>query len=275
MFISRATCTSQDYGERQYAIYVDMGDGAEADLKNTNDVFYVSIERPIAKAILQAAACERIPIPFECNKVNYQMIRYSYNKFERIYNEHRKNHVSGYEKRIPTSEIYVYSQRCRCFSCYEEYGFDSIISICAGIPLADKRKVLVDIDLQKCTRCGKYFIDGQSLEQYEKQYGKLQIYRHMVYDYDLHVHCGDEVLYNSDSILSRNGYSTKLDKGTRRMILIRMMRNGINKAEIKDKLSEFISFRGKRFPNASVIWQDDLRFVNDYNLDRENRVEFY
>ena len=75
-------------------------------------------------------------------------------------------------------------------------------------------------------------------------------------------------------ILSRNGYSTKLNDCERKQILINMMEGGISKAEIKDKLSDFIYHRSERNPYASEIWRQDLWFVNRYELGSEAIVYF-
>ena len=275
MYISRATCISKEFGKTEYVICTENNDELKSNYQSDSVVLFVHLERPIADEILKAASLERVPVHFSCNDIDYQLISYHTNRFERYYNKYRKNHVEAYEKRLSSTIIHVYSQRCRCVRCYAKYGFDSIISICGGIPLAKDKSRKVDVDVQKCTRCNSYFIEAQSLREYEKKYGGLLVQKEFITGNEVYHDETDTWYYNSDSILSRNGYSTKLDQRTRRAVLANMMETGVAKAEIKDKLSEFIYFRGERCPNAKVIWQSDLFFVNNYNIENQSKTEFY
>lgn len=274
MFIARAVCESKDYGITEYAICTDTKTEEEFSSKNTDNLFYVKFTRPIADSILKAAARDTFPTPFACTEVQYTLLKYTCNANERYFNKHRKNYVVKKEICRPSSEIYVYSQRCRCAKCYSEYGFDNIINICGLVLLENDKHINVEIDMQKCTRCNKYFIDAQSLALYEQKHGKLRINKRYITGNEIYRIDTEDSYFNVDSILSRNGYSTKLNSNERKQILINMMENGISKAEIKDKLSEFIFFRSIRCPYAASKWEEDLKFVNSYNLESEDRIRF-
>ena len=274
MFFARATCECSEFGLIEVAICSDVETEQKYSEMDTETVFHVKYDRPIADEILRAAAKNIIPISFECNGVLYVLKKYSINDEERIYNRYRKNHIDRITTVQPLSSIFVYSQRCRCRACYIRYGFDNIQNICAYVPLETEKNKLVPIDMQICTRCNKYFIDAQSLSQYEKKYGKLSLREHRITGNESENDYYKEWFFNPDSILSRNGYSTGLSDVERKQILINMMENNISKAEIKDKLSDFIYYRSYRNPRASEVWKADLEFVNDYKLGSEPIVYF-
>lgn len=274
MFIARATCESEAFGDTEVVICTERDTAEKYIDKNTDELMYVSCDMPITKAIMQAAASNALPTYFECNGTKYKLTKYVVNSIERYYNKYRNNYVEYKEKCRPTTEIFVYTQRCRCFKCYSEYGFDNIISICGLVPLkVDKRKY-VEIDLHKCTRCNCYFIDAQSLDCYEQINGELSIIKHHITGNEIYNDDAFRGRFNPDSILSRNGYSTKKGNLERKQILINMMESGIKKEEIIDKLSEFIYFRNERFPEASAIWKEDLEFVNNYKLGTQEIMIF-
>lgn len=269
MFIARAVCESDEFGTEHFVICTDD----ESETKPTNDcnTFNIKYTRPIVDSIMAIAATKNLPASFDCNGIKRSLVRYSINDEERYYNKYRTNHVSGKLSIRPLSEIYVYSQRCRCAKCYSEFGFDSIENYCGEIPLVNRKKI--QIDLQKCKHCNSIFIDEQSLRIYERKYGPLNLRKHRITGNE-YVKDPNNIMFNTDSILSRNGYSTKKSESERKAILVGMMESGIKKAEIKDKLSEFIYFRSERNPNASVIWQHDLEFVNSFELELQDTIVF-
>lgn len=219
----------------------------------------VGLNTPIAQEIMKAAAQEVLPIDFTCNDVKYTLVSYTFNSNERYYNTYRKNHVSEKHNLINKRNIivYVYSDRCRCTSCFKEYNyysFDRIQNVCAVVALRAEPKKSVEIDLQHCTRCGKHFIDKQSLALYRKKYGELAIRTLTAPSDDLFARDGsDGIEFNPDTVLSRNGYSTSLSVPERLRILDQMLESGVAKAEIKDVLTRFIFQRGERCGNLKEM----------------------
>ena len=272
MYIANATLKSV-YGTTRVRICTEP---CEESLENKDDCTICCREprRPLVDEILKAAAKGVLPIKFSLNDDEYELIKYSKNEMERQYNVYAKNHVVREEK-ISTRSIehfYVYADRRRCTSCYSKYGFDSIINICAIVALYDIRSKSVRIDASQCTHCGKFFIDAESLDAYERRYGLLYIYkRHITGNEEEH---WNESKYSQDSILSRNGYSTKLDKVERHRILRDMIGNGINKSEIIDTLTRFSKRKGDQFEEARWIWKADLEYISDFNLDKQEIVKF-
>lgn len=89
------------------------------------------------------------------------------------------------------------------------------------------------MDMQYCKGCGRWFIDAQSLAQYERTYGLLMIDKHHLISNENWSGEKDPRKYNQDTVLSRNGYSTKLYNIERRNILEYLISSGeSSKAEI-------------------------------------------
>lgn len=273
MFFANATYTSQEFGKLIIAICTDedeehLWDGRE------DGIFRVQYTKPIAEAVLRAAAVGVLPVDFSCNDVQYSLIKYNARPEERFYNQYRKNHVVRKARIVRNTEIYVCSERCRCTPCFGKYGFDSLENVCGLVKLRDDPQRIVEIDVQHCTRCGNYFIDKESLALYEHRYGLLSIIKRHITGNETEAWGRSSITYKENTVLSRNGYSTSLYTHERRAILVGIMRRGVSKAEIKDVLSRFISQRSERCPDAASVWRADLEFVNDYELDSEKLVRF-
>lgn len=77
--------------------------------------------------------------------------------------------------------------------------------------------------------------------------------------------------YANDTILSRYGYTAKenaLTNKERQCILSYIIENKIaDKGELKSILSSFINLRGDRCYKAESIWREDLKFLNEYNIN--------
>lgn len=275
MFFANATISSDEFGEGKIAICSDEATEQAWAGRRGYGLARVWRERPIADSILKAAAQETLPVPFTCNGVRYQLLKYNCRSEERFHNPYRKNHVVRKERLARYSDIYVYTERCRCTSCFAEFGFDSIENICGLVQTADDPRRIVEIDIQHCKHCGSYFIDQQSLIEYERRYGTLRISKHHITGNEEYSNPRGQITYKENTILSRYGYSTSLYTSERRRILVHLLESGkSSKAEIKDILTRFISQRSERCPDAAVVWANDLEFVNDYGIENEDVVKF-
>lgn len=275
MFFACATYVSEEFGRSIIALCDSEESEKQWSVADAESFFHVVHTKAIAQAVMKAAARDSLPTRFTCNGVDYTLIKYIKRPEERFYNHFRKSHVVRKERIARASEIYVYSERCRCTSCFAEYGYDSIENVCGLIGVLDNPKRTVEIDVQHCKHCGSYFIDRASLLAYEQKYGILQITkRHISGNEENHL-SRNVITYKPDTVLSRNGYSTNLYATERQAILTCILIRGIaTKAEIKDILTRFISQRAVRNPNAAVAWQNDLEFVNAFDLEKQDIVHF-
>lgn len=275
MFFANARCESREYGIVTIAICSDYETEQLWEDTSTNQFYRLCCKRPIAQEIMKAAALDVLPVGFTCNEVYYTLISYNHRPEERFYNEYRKNHVVRKERLARNSDIYVYLERCRCTSCYFQWGFDSIENVCGLVQTRSGPMKTVEIDVQHCRQCGKYFVDMSSLKNYEKKYGLLRISKHYITGNEEELGTRDSYTYKENTVLSRNGYSTQLLSYERRNILSNLIVSGkSSKAEIKDILTRFISQRGKRNPNACAAWESDLEFVNDFDIQNQDVVRF-
>ena len=222
---------------------------------------------PIADYIMNAAANGNKT--FICVSKEYELLEYTPSPIEYRYNKYRIEKVMYYkhEKKNP---VIIMRNNCHCKACRNKYGFDSVKDLIIKVETVNKR--IVEILVQHCKRCGKYFIDEESLKLYEKKYGVLFIER----EWDDTQFDNKNQIYNDDSILSRYGYSAgenAPNDETRQSIMLRLINENIcQKHEIMELLSRFITHRGERCYNAVNIWKRDLLFLNQYDWNNK-RVE--
>ncbi len=283
MFFAHVTYQSEEFGEAKLAVCSEKSDIEKLPHRADDGVERICfscdgegrVAPPVLDAIFNAAAKGVYPTKFLCNGVEFQLIRYTCIKdVERRYNPYRKDHIVRVERIASGKDIYVYSDRCRCGACYAQYGYDSIDNICGIVGLRDNPSKTARIDVQYCKHCGKYFVDQKSLAAYEREYGLLQIYKHYITGNEVWDLRNEQGLH-PDSVLSRNGYSSTLPAARRQEILTCILRSGeAGKAEIKNLLIHFIDFNGRQNPHCIPAWEEDLKFVNDFQLDSEDVVRF-
>ena len=241
-----------------------------------NSSAFLPYNDELADLIMELAATKTLPTIFVFKGDSYKLISYRPYTEEYIFNNYRpKKKRNPHSVNIPRStEIVVYVGRCRCPRCYPKYRFSSIKNICGEIYLKDKPGETAEIDIQCCNNCGVYFIDKQSLIEYEKEHGKLNIIQKSMGS--LIERDDIEGIFAPDSVLSRWGYYARdgFDDSYRQSILAGMIDSGISKSAIKDKLTEFIEYRGLRCYKAVHLWRADLKFVNKYELNKEERIRF-
>ena len=275
MFFANAMYTSAEYGVTSIAICSDKQTELLWANKNTDAFTRVFYERPIAKAVMRAAAQDVLPINFECNGIRYTLLKYNFRVEERFYNKNRKNYVVRKERIARYCDIYVCSERCRCTKCFNTWGYGTLENICGKVETLYSPRRIIEIDLQYCRKCGEYFIDSESLAEYEREYGPLRITKHHITGNEEEGTFRESFTYKKDTVLSRNGYSARLSTSERQRILVNLILSGeSSKAEIKDILTRFISQRGNRCPYAKPAWENDLKFVNEYNLENQDLVRF-
>lgn len=275
MFIAEAAYDSKQFGFTHLKICSDMETEQQYEEQNTDSLIHLCYERELPDTIMKIAATRELPVSFNFRGDVCKLTSYTCDSEERFYNKYRKNYVVERVKLEMAAEIITYKGRCSCPSCYAKYGFDGIENICGAVGLWADPHETVEIDLQRCNRCRKYFIDNQSLKIYEKRYGRLRINRCTMDEYMRRHSNQNDGYYAPDSILSRNGYYADLRTEDRQRVLSFMMENGISKAEIKNKLTEFIEYRGERCYKAVDVWRADLKFVNEYMLEKEKKITFH
>lgn len=272
MFIANAVYRSQGHDPLTIAICIDKA--SEKLQPDQNGIIRVHYEKPIVDAVFRTAARSVPPVDFRFQDEWYTLLRYTAGHDERLYNKYRENHVVRKVRIERDREICVCSERCRCTACFDEYGFGKLENICGKIELCNEPGRVVEVDIQRCARCSKYFIDKESLDCYERRYGPLRFIKRNITGNESSIWKRSSVTYKEDTILSRNGYSTSLYTSQRQEILVSLMKRGTSKAELKDILSRFISQRSVRCPGAASAWKADLEFVNSFGLDQEEAVRF-
>ena len=131
MFFAGALVLSEVEGEIHFAICMNLSEVETHIKKNATNIW---CEWPISREIMKAAATNSLPANFVCNNVKYILRNYYTNNLERYCNPFRATSnktTVDFSSKIRAPEVYIYRDRCRCTSCYSEYGFNSIENLCA------------------------------------------------------------------------------------------------------------------------------------------------
>ena len=151
----------------------------------------------------------------------------------------------------------------------EEYEMVTALVYCAN------RDVPVYIDVYYSKRQNKYFINDESYRQYSARYGLP--YMHLVPgEYDGEMDYGNLRQYSE---LNLYGYTVAktadMSSAARQRLLQQLMDNGLmSKHQIVNHL-EWLLHRQSgriRMEDACDCWKEDLRFVNDYKINRQRRI---
>lgn len=274
MYIASAVYYSKEFGTTKLKICTANEANTGSRISDPDQgVITLRYDNPLAETIMQLAASRTLPVEFEFRGDSCRLVSYVYNSEERRFNKDRVGYIAATKEMSSYSdEIVVYTGRCRCPRCYPQFAWDTIENICGIFSLERGGKARVD--LQWCKHCATYFIDAQSLDIYERRFGRLKIRRQTMKEFVRRPSAWADGAFADDSILSRNGYFAEYSDEVRHRALECMLKNGITKAEIKNKLTEFIELRGERCHRAVYIWMEDLEYVNEYWLDIERRVVF-
>ena len=165
--------------------------------------------------------------------------------------------------------VTVYSHHCHCLKCEAKHLPNIMTSgtvrvkNCTGLPIS--------INVERCEHCGRFYIDKESLDIYERKFGVLLMER----EYENAIpqkYNRRKIDFQEDTILSRCGYSAKGDQNiiVRRAILSYILdHHKAEKWELMEILSGFIEFRGYRCYKAVYLWEEDLEYVNNYLIDEQ------
>ena len=163
--------------------------------------------------------------------------------------------------------ITVYAISCHCLSCERNNHFPRMISY--SIEVESMRKRVVDLPVERCNICGRFYINETVIETYEKKYGRLLIERKYEQGYKKHTNTSSYE-YAEDTILSRCGYTAQEDNRSIRMRILEyiLLSGKATKDEVMEILSSFITNRGDRCYRAKPKWEHDLKYVSQIDLNK-------
>ena len=177
------------------------------------------------------------------------------------------NEVHWKRKKLQSDDyITVFKTICHCRQC-EMYGKRMNSEACALV-VKDCHLKDVPINIFRCTNCGRYFIEEDSLRLYENRYGILLFER----NYEGEADRFDETVFNSDSVLSRCGYRAQRDDSDQQrhaVIKFILETERATKDEIVELLTFFVKMKGDRCPYAKPKWENDIQFTNDYRIEKQ------
>lgn len=168
-----------------------------------------------------------------------------------------------------SDSIFIYAKKCSCQKCQRTFGRDTIADRKATVLTKDGNPV--DVNIQFCMGCGRYFMNLKSFYAYQKLYGDLKISLH----FEANIPYDTEdiwINFARDSVLSRNGYHVKAgtSREARQEILCRILNESFaTKHEVITLLTQFIQLHQTAKPEACARWREDLLFVNQFEIHRQ------
>lgn len=170
--------------------------------------------------------------------------------------------------------IIVYRTLCHCLSC-ERIGHYPIMEDYKLI-INGQHKQEIEIPVERCNICGRFYISEEVLSLYEKIHGVLLFERK--YEDELeNSYKFNDCNYLESTILSRCGYSTQIENPLSRLAILDyiLANHKADKSEIIEILSCFIKTRGQRCYKALPVWKHDLKYVTDVNIDKLPQIYKY
>lgn len=164
--------------------------------------------------------------------------------------------------------VYIYRGLLKCNSA--GHMVECVIATVKSIDNKD-----VQININYCKNCNKYYISETSLESYQTLYGVLLFNRKP--DSSM-IEYFDSYGRSSKSPLRIHGYTVKegvLSVMQRQCILASIIGNGwMTKSKVMEYLEIFISTNGESSKNinAREKWTEDLRFVQNYNKENQDYI---
>lgn len=169
---------------------------------------------------------------------------------------------------MPDSILYVHKGTIICQK--EKHSIVAATAILTG-----GNDVDIELSVNYCKDCNRFFINYISYEAYKKRYGIL------IGNIVLEDECKSafsDIMLAEASPLKLCGYSVNqkdaLSKETRHYIITKILEKGImSKSEIIRYLEYFININGRRKGNSIAVakWKDDLNFTLSYRIDTQER----
>ena len=172
---------------------------------------------------------------------------------------------------LPNTKVFVYSEKCHCTKCEKKYKTNTIQNRTALVETITHQTVQVTVQFCRC--CGKYYMNLQTFRQYCKKYGGILLECTM--EPELYQTNSSWLNFHPDSILSRCGYSVKegISQNYRQTVLAYILDSKkATKHEILEMISGFIRIRHNRMPGACRRWEEDLLFVSLYKIQNQQQV---
>lgn len=164
--------------------------------------------------------------------------------------------------------LYIYKGNIRC----HRYGHHIIQ---ATAVLHNKTDNEIELNVEYCTDCRKFFLDYTVFEQYRNRYGVLVGNFRMVVngEFDGEYDLAEEspLMLSGYNVSQRDGYTYQ----ERHYILARIIHDGImDKGDVIRYLSYFIRKNGAKRGNELALskWEEDLAFVQEYDKSTQPRV---
>lgn len=213
-------------------------------------------------------------------KIQHNVPKYRYRSISLLKKKDTKINISK-QKQEPESVhkytdeeikyVIVYKYHCHCISCERSHHFPLMENYSLYVNNREGDTVMVPVF--RCSVCGRYYVGDEVLKSREKLYGKLLFERRTEESEFGLENKGCDREYAEDTILSRCGYSTKIENPrTRWDILTFILNTGkATKSQVCEILSCFIHQR-KNCHTAIPRWERDLEYISGYEVEKHPKI---
>lgn len=162
-----------------------------------------------------------------------------------------------------TGILYVHRGMIKCLR--DKHTVTSVTAVIPG-----RSGLPVELNVNYCVDCDKFFIDEKEFEHYRKKYGLLVA--HFVFETD-DGSCSPYRELAEQSLLKLCGYSVSASDGfsaeERTGLLAAIIDNGVmSKSDVLNYLHWFVQYNGNKPGNEIAVekWKSDISFVRDYHI---------
>ena len=272
MYICSAILKNQENQECPYKVVTD---NSEVNI-NSEPIIVHYKDHPSGACIVNAIINDEYD--FTCNGESWTIEHFAINDFLKQkkleHNRSRAYHIDNFDICAPENIVYIYQFSAICPYCKYHGKSYKPKNVTVTVPCLNNINIKVDINIQYCENCERYFTNTTSLYEYEARYGFL-LFQHKYEDkYNANIY---DTFYEEDTVLSRYGYTVKKNKLSikqRRNILKFLIdTNTATKSEIIHILSCFTKRKNNpKFFDAIHEWKSDLLFVNEYSKDSQKNI---
>ena len=169
--------------------------------------------------------------------------------------------------------IRVYSNKCQCRKCQKKFQVNTVVNRTAVVETVSGGTVKINVMF--CRGCGQYFVSLVTLKHHKELYEGLLMECRT--DSDIDANKLNWFNFAPDTVLSRCGYTVKegVSQEYRHAILSYLLDSGrADKGEIIENINNSIQIRKNqdRYKGACSRWEDDIKFVSEYKINRQRFV---
>lgn len=209
------------------------------------------------------------------DKLNYSIPKFRYRAIDVLSRKEMEELNKSIPKKYSIDEItyiIVYKHHCTCLGCEKKDHFPVMREY--ALYVNNIEGDIIKVPVFQCSVCGRFFVSDELLKRFEKACGRLLFERRSeAKEFGIR-EAYNEYEYAEDTVLSRCGYSTRIENPKTRWDILEYILNTrkATKAEVCNILSSFIYQRSSRCYIAKPRWETDLEYISRYKIEQHPRI---